>query len=132
VDMKQCINSIMMVLGIRFIILQLAIQFIQVIFLGGLQDNGLILIEDYWQLSIGQWENDKLVVAVNGNKVRVVSGMELDYPDYIEDVNTLIQEYDHLLLVGRIESKIKLKLPDLKWNPSISTERFQIVSADLK
>jgi len=58
--------------------------------------------------------------------------MELDYPDYIEDVNTLIQEYDHLLLVGRIESKIKLKLPDLKWNPSISTERFQIVSADLK
>jgi len=93
--------------------------------------NGLILFEDYWQLSIGQSKNDKMVVAIDDNKVRVVSGMELDHPDYVPDINMLIQDYDYILLVGRIKPKVKLMLNDIQWKSSISTERFQLVSADL-
>lgn len=93
--------------------------------------NGLILIEDYWQLSIGQWDNDKMVVAIDGDKARLVSGMELDNPVYLKDMNVLVREYDHILLISRTESKVKPKLKNMKWELIISTKRFQITNADL-
>ncbi len=93
--------------------------------------NGLILIEDYWQLSIGQWDNDKMVVAIDGDKARLVSGMELDNPVYLKDMNVLVRAYDHILLICRTESKVKPKLKNKNWEQMISTKRFQIISADL-
>ena len=98
----------------------------------GQHENGLILIEDYWQLSIGHWQNDKMVVAIDDDKVRIVSGMELDHPDYLKNINVLARKYDHILLVGRTESKVESTLKNMNWKQSISTQRFQIVSADLK
>lgn len=94
--------------------------------------NSIILLEDYWQLSIGESQNDKMVVAIDETKMRVVSGMELDFPEYVQDIKKLIERYEYVLLVGRIDSDVKPALGYLKWNLSISTERFQIQSASLK
>ena len=76
--------------------------------------------------------NDKLVVAIDDSAVRVVSGIELDYPDYIKDINNLVSHYDHILLVGRLDSKVKPLLSHHTWTLITTAKRFKILETNLK
>lgn len=79
--------------------------------------NGLIIIDDYWQLSVGQLQNDKVVLRLRNDSVEVVSGMELDHPDKLDDLSILTETYSNILYVVKNTSN---------WNlvDKIETEEF--------
>ena len=65
-----------------------------------LSKNGLMIVEDYWQLSIGVKKNDKIIVRKKKNRFEVVSGMELEQTNKINLNESLFQRYNSILLVA--------------------------------
>jgi hypothetical protein len=65
-----------------------------------LSKNGLLIVEDYWQLSIGVKKNDKIIVNKKDNRFEVVSGMELDHTDKIYLDEGLFRRYNSILFVA--------------------------------
>ncbi len=63
-------------------------------------NNGLLIVEDYWQLSIGGRKNDKLTLKKKNEKYYVVSGMELDSPDQIMLDKRFFKRYSSILLIS--------------------------------
>ena len=62
--------------------------------------NGLLIIEDYWQLSIGARKNDKIVVHKKNGIFNLVSGMELDYPDQINLDQFYLNKYSSIFIIS--------------------------------
>jgi hypothetical protein len=62
--------------------------------------NGICLIEEYWAPSLAVRENDKMILREEGNNLFLVSGMELDHPDKMKDLD-LLNSYDFILVVGK-------------------------------
>ena len=65
-----------------------------------LSKNGLLIAEDYWQLSIGVKKNDKIIVRKKEARYEIVSGMELDYADEISLNESFLKKYNSILLVA--------------------------------
>ena len=62
--------------------------------------NGLVLIDNYWQLSIGIRKNAKLVIERKNNRYFVVSGMEFEKGDEIDFKHVLLSNYSTILFLS--------------------------------
>ncbi len=62
--------------------------------------NGLVLIDNYWQLSIGVRKNAKLVIERKNNRYFVVSGMEFEKGDEIDFKHVLLSNYSTILFLS--------------------------------
>lgn len=62
--------------------------------------NGLVVFEDYWQLSVSIRKNDKLILKKKKNNLFVVSGMELDFPSIYHCSPSIVKNYSSVILVS--------------------------------
>jgi hypothetical protein len=60
----------------------------------------LVLIDNYWQLSIGVRKNAKLVIERKNNRYFVVSGMEFEKGDEIDFKHVLLSNYSTILFLS--------------------------------
>lgn len=67
-------------------------------------DKGIAVLEDYWAPSVAVRKNDKLVLTETNDRIQVVSGMELDHPDVLADLD-LLKSYDRLIIMGKIGNR---------------------------
>jgi hypothetical protein len=72
--------------------------------------DGMLIVEEYWQLSYAAFDLDKIVIKKKGRELLVVSGMELEFPDKIKDLNTIKEQHSGLLII--LQNKGKLSLSD--------------------
>lgn len=69
----------------------------------------LFLMEEYWAPSFYIRKNDKIILK--GRKNTIVSGIELDHTDNLDkirNINTLVQHYNEVLIVGYRENSTNL------------------------
>jgi hypothetical protein len=83
--------------------------------------NALILIEDYWALNIAARHNKKLVLQKDEKGWKVVSGMELDHPDYCELKFENLKNYNSVLIVSKKNNTEHLEQAFKTLNPILLT-----------
>ncbi len=94
----------------------------------------LIIIEDYWALNIAARKNKKLILQKDNLGWKIVTGMELDKPDYcnLNQIDNL-KKYNKILLVSSRETKNKLMDNFIRMNTKFihSTEVFNFYEVKL-
>lgn len=90
-------------------------------------DNGLLLIEDYWQLNIGARKNHKIVFQQKENSTIIMSGIELNNPDKIDINKDFFKKYDEVLLVLSRNNSLNFLHDKSNYKVIKNTENFQIV-----
>jgi hypothetical protein len=70
---------------------------------------GLLIIEEYWQLSYAAFKSDKIVFKKWENKLQVVSGMELEFPDTEGNTKEKIKDHEDILVIVKKNGRIDLR-----------------------
>jgi hypothetical protein len=70
--------------------------------------NSLVIIENYWQISVGVRKNSKIVLHEKNGNLFVLSGMELNWADSIHPCELKRGKYDSILLVSANENSGRL------------------------
>lgn len=83
--------------------------------------NALILIEDYWALNIAARKNKKLVLQKEENRWKVVTGMELDHPDYCQLKLENLNHYNSVLIVSKKDNTDNLEQEIKSWHPILKS-----------
>jgi hypothetical protein len=71
--------------------------------------NGLVLIENYWQLALGVRQNGKLVIERKNNHYYVVSGMEYEKGDEIQLTSLFLNRYSSILFISSEIKPLEIK-----------------------
>ena len=71
--------------------------------------NGLVVIENYWQLVLGARKNGKLVIERKNHHFYVVSGMEYEKGDEIQLTSLFLNRYSSILFISK-----EIKPEDIK------------------
>lgn len=67
---------------------------------------GMLIVEEYWQLSYAAFEMDKIVFKKKGKDLFVVSGMELEFPEKIKDIQPIMKDHSEVLIILQKNGKL--------------------------
>jgi hypothetical protein len=71
--------------------------------------NGLLIVEEYWQLSYAAFKTNKIVLKKRKGRLEVVSGMELEFPDSLYASKEKLKSEGDALIILQKNGKIDLQ-----------------------